>query len=98
MPRVAHVHPNGEREELDVAVGKSLMQGATSHGVDGILAECGANAMCEMLQARRGRRGQRHRLDTHPVACRASVKGMPRLKEAGPPTARLKNSGLGHGR
>jgi ferredoxin, 2Fe-2S len=46
MPRVTYVHPNGEREELDVAVGMSLMQGATSHGVDGILAECGGNAMC----------------------------------------------------
>lgn len=46
MPRITYVHPNGEREELDVAVGMSLMQGATSHGVDGILAECGGNAMC----------------------------------------------------
>ena len=46
MPRVTYLHPNGESEELDVAVGMSLMQGATSHGVDGILAECGGNAMC----------------------------------------------------
>ena len=46
MPKVTYLHPNGEREELDVAVGMSLMQGATSNGVDGILAECGGNAMC----------------------------------------------------
>ena len=46
MPAITYVHPNGEREELDVSVGMSLMQGATSHGVDGILAECGGNAMC----------------------------------------------------
>src|ERR1700730_13057588 len=46
MPRVTYVHPDGEREEIDVPVGMSLMQGATSHAVDGILAECGGNAMC----------------------------------------------------
>ena len=46
MPRVVYVHPNGDRDELEVTVGMSVMQGATAQGIDGILAECGGNAMC----------------------------------------------------
>jgi 2Fe-2S ferredoxin len=46
MPTITYIHASGETEELDVAVGMSVMQGATSHGIDGIVAECGGNAMC----------------------------------------------------
>ena len=45
MPIISYIHPDGARDDLEVAVGTSLMQGATSHGIDGILAECGGNAM-----------------------------------------------------
>ena len=46
MPKVTYVHPDGAREELEVAEGTSVMQAATSNGIDGIVAECGGNCMC----------------------------------------------------
>src|SRR3954471_10244798 len=46
MPQIVYVHPNGQREAIEIAVGTSVMQAATGHGIDGILAECGGNAMC----------------------------------------------------
>ncbi len=46
MPKVTYVHPGGAREELEVAEGTSVMQAATSQGIDGIVAECGGNCMC----------------------------------------------------
>ena len=46
MPNVVFVHPDGAREELEIAEGASVMQGATAQGIDGIVAECGGNCMC----------------------------------------------------
>src|SRR6201995_278640 len=46
MPKVTYVQPDGARETFDIAAGKSLMLGAQSHGVSGILGECGGQAMC----------------------------------------------------
>ena len=46
MPAVTYVHPDGERAVVDVAAGTTLKDGAIDHGVDGIVAECGGNAMC----------------------------------------------------
>ena len=46
MTRIVYVHPSGKRDTLEVSNGLSVMQAATSRGVDGILAECGGNAMC----------------------------------------------------
>src|SRR5246127_1501203 len=46
MPKVTYVQPDGGRETFDIAAGKSLMLGAQSHGVEGILGECGGQAMC----------------------------------------------------
>ena len=46
MPTISYIHPNGARDDLDVDVGLSVMQGATGEGLEGIVAECGGNAMC----------------------------------------------------
>jgi ferredoxin, 2Fe-2S len=46
MPNIIYVHPDDAREELEVAEGTSVMLGATSNGIDGIVAECGGNCMC----------------------------------------------------
>src|ERR1700741_1426933 len=46
MPKVTYVQPDGARETFDIATGKSLMLGAQSHGVAGLLGECGGQAMC----------------------------------------------------
>jgi 2Fe-2S ferredoxin len=46
MPKVTYVQHDGARETFDIATGKSLMLGAQSNGVAGILGECGGQAMC----------------------------------------------------
>jgi len=46
MPAITFIHPNGKNDRVDVGDGESAMQAATRHGLDGILAECGGNAMC----------------------------------------------------
>lgn len=46
MPNITYVHPDGTRETLEIVSGKTVMLGAVSHGIDGIVAECGGSAMC----------------------------------------------------
>ena len=46
MPAITFIHPTGKNDRVDVGDGESAMQAATRHGLDGILAECGGNAMC----------------------------------------------------
>ena len=46
MPRVVYILSDDSRQELDVEVGTSVMQAATVHGIEGIVAECGGSAMC----------------------------------------------------
>jgi ferredoxin, 2Fe-2S len=46
MTKIVYVDPANSRIEVDVADGTSIMQGAVANGVDGIVAECGGNAMC----------------------------------------------------
>lgn len=46
MTTVSYVHPDGRRDEVELADGMSIMLGATMHGLGGIVAECGGNAMC----------------------------------------------------
>ena len=46
MPTIIYVQQDATREEFDVPVGLSVMQGAITNGVEGIVAECGGNAMC----------------------------------------------------
>ena len=46
MPKIAYIHPNGTRQELEVPVGTSVMQAAVNRGIEEILGECGGNAMC----------------------------------------------------
>jgi ferredoxin, 2Fe-2S len=46
VPALTFIHPDGKQESLDCHGGESAMQAATRHGLDGIVAECGGNAMC----------------------------------------------------
>lgn len=46
MPQVTYVSHDGKSTTLDVPLGTSVMQAATLHGVDGIVAECGGSCMC----------------------------------------------------
>lgn len=45
-PAVTYVSSDGEREEVRLAVGTTVKDGAIENGVEGIVAECGGNAMC----------------------------------------------------
>ena len=46
MPRVIFYDSNGERNELDVSIGDSLMEAAIDNDVAGIVAECGGACAC----------------------------------------------------
>ena len=46
MTSIIFIHPDGRNERIEADGAESAMLAATSRGVDGILAECGGNAMC----------------------------------------------------
>ncbi len=46
MAEITYIEPSGEAVTVAVPDGWSLMQGATSNGVDGIIGECGGAASC----------------------------------------------------
>ncbi|WP_460071396.1 2Fe-2S iron-sulfur cluster-binding protein [Streptomyces sp. YKOK-I1] len=46
MPTVIFRSPDGTEHKVAAASGTVLMQAAVSHGVPGIVAECGGNASC----------------------------------------------------
>lgn len=46
MPAITYVQNDGTEIEIDVAPGKRVMQSALAAGIDGIVAECGGQAMC----------------------------------------------------
>ena len=46
MPNITFIEPSGDERVVDVPVGWSLMQAATSKGVEGIDAECGGSCAC----------------------------------------------------
>ena len=46
MPRAIYIHPNGDRTELEVANGQSLMLAATTNDVQGIVGDCGGVMSC----------------------------------------------------
>ena len=46
MPRVIYITPNGDRHEVEVENGYSVMEGAIDNNIDGIVAECGGACAC----------------------------------------------------
>jgi len=46
MADITYIEPSGQPVVVDVPDGWSLMQGATSNGVDGIIGECGGSCAC----------------------------------------------------
>jgi 2Fe-2S ferredoxin len=46
MPNINFIRPDQRSECIEASLGDSVMQVATGHGIDGIVAECGGNAMC----------------------------------------------------
>jgi 2Fe-2S ferredoxin len=46
MPTITYIEADGERHDVDVATGTTIKDAAIANGIDGIVAECGGNAMC----------------------------------------------------
>jgi len=46
MTRITFIHPDNRSEQVEAENEASVMLAALSHGVDGIVAECGGNAVC----------------------------------------------------
>lgn len=46
MPNVTYISADGEETTIALENGTSIMEGAVSHGVDGIIGECGGSLMC----------------------------------------------------
>jgi ferredoxin, 2Fe-2S len=46
MPRVHFIEANGKEHDVEVPVGTSAMQAATSNFINGIDGDCGGNAAC----------------------------------------------------
>lgn len=45
-PKIVFLGPEGSRDVVEVVPGRSIMRVAKANGVDGIVGECGGNAMC----------------------------------------------------
>ncbi|HOZ66996.1 MAG TPA: 2Fe-2S iron-sulfur cluster-binding protein, partial [Burkholderiaceae bacterium] len=46
MTHITYVEASGEANTFNLPEGWSLMQGATTNGVDGIIGECGGSCAC----------------------------------------------------
>jgi 2Fe-2S ferredoxin len=46
MPLITYVEHDGTAHAVDVAVGKTVMEGAREQGLAGIVAECGGACSC----------------------------------------------------
>jgi 2Fe-2S ferredoxin len=46
MARITYITPGGERHEVEVDDGWSVMEGAINNDIDGIVAECGGACAC----------------------------------------------------
>jgi 2Fe-2S ferredoxin len=51
MVKIIYVEADGTERAVDVAVGHSVMEGAVSNGVRGIVAECGGACSCATCHA-----------------------------------------------
>jgi 2Fe-2S ferredoxin len=46
MPRIIFITPDGEKHEVDVESGYSVMEAAINNNIEGIVAECGGACAC----------------------------------------------------
>jgi 2Fe-2S ferredoxin len=46
MAKITYIEPDGQRRELDVPDGWSVMEGAVDNGIEGIVAQCGGGCSC----------------------------------------------------
>jgi 2Fe-2S ferredoxin len=46
MPTITYHHPGGSIDTIQAVAGTSVMRAAVTNGVEGIVGECGGQAMC----------------------------------------------------
>lgn len=46
MTNLNIIHTDGRAQTIEASRNESVMQAASRHGIEGIVAECGGNAMC----------------------------------------------------
>ena len=46
MPRVTYIGADGRRDQIDLALGESLLDGALDNNVPGIIGQCGGGCTC----------------------------------------------------
>ncbi len=46
MPKINYISHQGEKFQIDVPNGESVMEGAVRNGIDGIVGECGGSCLC----------------------------------------------------
>jgi 2Fe-2S ferredoxin len=46
MPKITYIEPDGREVVVELADGWSVMQGAMTHGVEGIEAQCSGSCAC----------------------------------------------------
>ena len=46
MPKITFITPGGERREVDVERGYSVMEAAINNNIEGMVAECGGACAC----------------------------------------------------
>jgi len=46
MPKITFITPDGERHDVEVENGYSVMEAAINNNIDGIVAECGGACAC----------------------------------------------------
>ena len=46
MPRIIYIDHTGQRYEIDVPTGKTVMEGAVENAVPGVDADCGGSCSC----------------------------------------------------
>ena len=46
MPRIIFITPDGERHEVEVQSGYTVMEAAINNNIEGIVAECGGACAC----------------------------------------------------
>lgn len=51
MPKITYITPKGERHEVEVENGYTVMEGAVNNNIEGIVAECGGACACATCHA-----------------------------------------------
>ncbi|WP_230969585.1 2Fe-2S iron-sulfur cluster-binding protein [Nitrogeniibacter aestuarii] len=51
MAKITYIEADGTEHVVDIATGKTVMEGARDHNIAGILAECGGACACATCHA-----------------------------------------------